>query len=148
MKGRMFQGMFLIVVIFLKHVDSRILIISKFQDDTDYRRGWKNSWRQHVTYAGIDIGWVDAKVASLLCKGGLISYVFIPLLEVMDQWALDHVVPKLSKKVPVEVAKALGRAIFFMLLIPVVKQPFLPKGKNISLKLSWIWEQGISSRRL
>ena len=111
----MFQGMFLIVVIFLKHVDSRILIISKFQDDTDYRRGWKNSWRQHVTYAGIDIGWVDDKVASLLCKGGLISYVFIPLLEVMDQWALDHVVPKLSKKVPVEVAKALGRAIFFML---------------------------------
>ena len=66
----MHQGKLSIVVISLKHVVLCILFISMLQDDTDYQGHWKNSWHQHETYADNNIGWVDAKVASLLCKGG------------------------------------------------------------------------------
>ncbi len=109
----MYKGKFSIVLLCLKHVVSCILTISMLQDDTDYRGRWKNSRRQHETYADTDIGWVDAKVASSLCKGGPIAYVIDPLSGVTDQWVLDHVVPNLSKKVPVEVAKVLGGAVLF-----------------------------------
>ena len=96
------------------------------QDDTDYRGRWKNSRRQHETYADTDIGWVDAKVASSLCKGGPIAYVIDPLSVsgVTDQWVLDHVVPNLSKKVPVEVAKVLGRAVLFRVFDPIGETAF------------------------
>ena len=53
----------------------------------------ENSQHQHEAYVDTNIGWVDAKVASLLCKGGLIAYVLNPLSEVTNQWVLDHVVP-------------------------------------------------------
>ncbi len=52
---------------FYKHVISHVLVLSFFLDDTDYQGHWKNSWRQHETYADTDIGWVDAKVTSWLC---------------------------------------------------------------------------------
>ena len=68
----------------MKHVVSCILTISMLQDDTDYWGSWKNSWHQHETYADTDIGWVDAKVASSLCKDGPIAYVIDPLSGVTD----------------------------------------------------------------
>ncbi len=66
----------------------------------------------------------------------------------MDYLVLDHVVPSLSKKVPVEVAKVLVCTFLFVLLIPIVKQPFHPMGMNTFLQLTLIWEQGISLRKM
>jgi hypothetical protein len=96
----------------LKHYFSHLLPIY-FQDDTDYRGRWKNSRRQHDTYADTDIGWIDAKVASSLCKGGPVAYVVDPLSGVTEQWILDHVVPNLTKKVTPEVAKVLCHDVLF-----------------------------------
>ena len=63
-----------------------------------------------------------------------------------DQWILDHVVPNLSKKVPVEVAKVLGRATLFCVFDSSGKAAFPSHRKEHILKLTSIWVQGISLR--
>ena len=80
----MYKGKFSIVLLCLKYVVSCIFTISMLHDDTDYQGHWKDSWGQHETYVDTDIGWVDAKVASSLCKGGPIAYVIDPLSGVTD----------------------------------------------------------------
>ena len=110
---------------FLNHYFSHGLSLY-FQDDTDYRGRWKNSRCQHETYADTDIGWIDAKVASSLCKGGPVAYVVDPLSGVTDQWILDHVVPNLTKKVIPEVTKVLGHAVLFHVFDHSGKDAFPP----------------------
>ena len=44
------------------------------QDDIDYHGRWKNSSRQHETYASTSIPYVDDIVATSLCTGGVCIY--------------------------------------------------------------------------
>ena len=47
----------------------------------------------HETYADFQIAFVDAKVASAMCKGGAITYAKDDLTGISDDWILEHVVP-------------------------------------------------------
>jgi hypothetical protein len=99
------------------------------KDDVDFRGRWKNSRRQQDTYADTTIPFVDAKVASALCKGGPVAHVVKEASGITDQWILDYVVPNmrgglfcpdpknapevLAVAVPVQVCIVLGRALLF-----------------------------------
>jgi hypothetical protein len=90
----------------------RVLI----QDDTDYRGRWKNSRRQHETYADTSIAYVDAKVAAAMCKGGVIAYLIDEISGVTDAWILEHVVPNMvNHGIDHQVCKVLGRAVLWRL---------------------------------
>ena len=78
------------------------------------------------TCADTDISWIDAKVASSLCKGGPVAYVVDPLSGATEQWILDHVVPNLPKKVTPEVAKVLGHAVPFCVFDNSCEDAFPP----------------------
>ena len=87
-----------------------------FQDDSDYRGRWKNRGRQHETYADTNIPWVDAKVASALCKGGVVAYMVDPLSGITSEWILEHVVPNIvAHGIDSQVCKVLGRAMLWRL---------------------------------
>lgn len=84
------------------------------KDDTDYRGRWKNTRRQHETYADTSLAYVDAKVAAALCKGGVIAYLVDPGSGITDEWILQHVVPNLMRHgIELQVCKVLGRAMLW-----------------------------------
>jgi hypothetical protein len=86
------------------------------KDDTDYRGRWKNTRRQHETYADTILAYVDAKVAAALCKGGVIAYLVDPGSGITDEWILQHVVPNLMRHgIELQVCKVLGRAMLWRL---------------------------------
>lgn len=68
-----------------------------FEDDCDTRGRWRNSRRQHETYADTSIPFVDAKVAAAVCKGGPIAYVVDEESCISDCWILDHVTPHMAR---------------------------------------------------
>ena len=78
------------------------------------RGRWKNSTRQHDTYADTVIPYVDAKVAAALCKGGVITYQVIKESGITDGWIMDHVVPNMARfGISREVCLVLGRAMLW-----------------------------------
>ncbi len=85
-----------------------------FQDDADHMGYWKKSHFQHEIYAKMNICWINANAASLLCKGGPIAYVVNQLSRALDQWILHHVIPNLGKKVMLKLLRCLAVLSFFM----------------------------------
>jgi hypothetical protein len=68
----------------------------------------------HETYADVQIAFVDAKVASAMCKGGAITYAIDDLTGISDDWILEHVVPcMVAHGIIHQVSKVLGRAVLF-----------------------------------
>lgn len=85
-----------------------------FQNVTDHMGHWKKSYCLYENFANMDICWINANVALLLCKGGPIAYVVNQLSRVLDQWILDHVIPNLGKKVMLKLLRCLVVLSFFM----------------------------------
>jgi hypothetical protein len=48
-------------------------------------------------YADINIPFVDAKVASALCKGGVVEYLVETSSGITDAWILQYVVPNMVR---------------------------------------------------
>jgi hypothetical protein len=84
------------------------------RDDVDSRGRWKKRKRQSDTYIDPCLPWPDAKVASLLCKGGPCSYVVKEGSGMSDDWILQYVVPRITSRFPRAVALVLGRVLLWL----------------------------------
>jgi hypothetical protein len=84
------------------------------QDDVDSRGRWKKRKHQSDTYIDPCLPWPDAKVGSLLCKGGPCSYVVKEGSGVSDDWILQYVVPRITSCFPRAVALVLGRVLLWL----------------------------------
>lgn len=99
---------------FRKFASTRARRNGASRDDTDSRARWKRRKRQSDTYIDPCLPWPDAKVASLLCKGGPCKYATREGSGVSDDWILQHVVPKIASRFPRAVALVLGRALLWL----------------------------------
>jgi hypothetical protein len=84
------------------------------RDDVDSRGQWKKRKRQSDTYIDPCLPWPDAKVASLLCKGGPCSYVVKEGSGMSNDWILQYVVPRITSRFPRAVALVLGRVLLWL----------------------------------
>ncbi len=80
----------------------------------DYCGWWKNCHLMHETHADTTIAFVDAKVATAMCKDGVIAYAMDQMSGMTDKWILDHVVPNMVRKgIDEQVCKVLGHSVLW-----------------------------------
>jgi hypothetical protein len=84
------------------------------RDDVDSCGRWKRRKQQSDTYIDPCLLWPDAKVASLLCKGGPCKYATREGSGVSDDWILQHVAPRIASRFPRAVALVLGHALLWL----------------------------------
>lgn len=70
-------------------------------------------------YADINIPFVDAKVASALCKGGVVEYLVETSSGITDAWILQYVVPNMVRAgMQQQLCLNFGRAILWRVFDP------------------------------
>ena len=118
----------------LRHVLKRCCFV---QYDSDTRGRWKNSRRQHETYADISIPYIDAKVAAALCKGGPITYEVVPESGISDGWIIDHVTPfRASSGISREVCLLFGRAMLWR-IFDTCRDSLVPNEQKARIKAAY-----------
>ena len=82
------------------------------KDDKDYRGRWKVK-RVSDVYDDIQLDWVDAKVAAVLCPGGVVNYVVIDEA-VTDEWIVTNVTPTINEVFGFRLALLFGRPLLWL----------------------------------
>lgn len=82
------------------------------KDDKDHRGRWKHK-RVSDGYDDIQLDAVDAKVASVLCIGGVCNYHVVDPACSCD-WITTHVTPNINKVFGTPVAYVLGKALLWL----------------------------------
>ena len=86
------------------------------KDDKDHRGRWKSK-RISDGYDDVQLDWIDARVAQVLCPGGVCAY------EVVDQgctneWIATHVTPNVADVFGHALAVLLGKALLWLAFSP------------------------------
>ena len=82
------------------------------KDDKDYRGRWKSK-RMSDRYDDIQLDWIDAKVAQVLCPGGVASYHVIDPA-VTREFICQFVTPNIAEVFGIELAFLFGKAILWL----------------------------------
>ena len=83
------------------------------KDDKDHRGRWKNSTRISDGYDDVQLDFVDAKVAAVLCPGGVCNYA-VKDPACTKEWITTHVTPNITSVFGMEFGYLLGRALFWL----------------------------------
>ena len=84
------------------------------KDERDLRGRWKINARVADRYDDVELPYVDAKVAALLCVGGPCKYKVREDAGITNQWILQNVMPHGRTKTGDETAIVLGRALLWL----------------------------------
>ena len=82
------------------------------KDDKDHRGRWKNKQISDI-FNDVQLDWPDAKVASVLCPGGVCSYVCIDNA-VTPEWIATNVTPNITATFGQQVAVLLGCSLLWL----------------------------------
>ena len=82
------------------------------KDDKDYRGRWKRK-RVSDVYDDVQLDWVDAKVAAVLCPGGVVNYVVIDEA-CTDEWIVNTVTPNINDVFGFCLALLFGKPILWL----------------------------------
>lgn len=89
------------------------------QDEVDHRGRWKNTRRIQDVYTDVHLPYIDAKVASVMCKGGAAAYILNDASGISEEWVLQHIVPHMvDYGIHRQVCLVLGRAVLWALFDP------------------------------
>ena len=83
------------------------------RDDVDSRGRWESNRRMVDTYVHNCIPYPDAKVASVLCIGGVIKYEVRPESNICADSILTHICPSITKKFPKAISLVLGTTLLW-----------------------------------
>ena len=83
------------------------------KDEKDHRGRWKGRKRISDCYDDVELPWIDAKVANVLCIGGACKYKIHEDSGIRDAFILEHVVPGMASRVPKDVCIILGTALLW-----------------------------------
>lgn len=88
------------------------------RDEKDIRGRWKS--RRHVSdiYDDVELPFIDAKVAGMLCIGGPCKYAIKEGSGINDAFILQNVMTKTRTRVGDTVAKVLGKALLWYIMDP------------------------------
>ncbi len=78
---------------------------------------WKSDKHQQDTYANVTIPYIDARVASKLCKGETITYQHVDGSGITDDWILEHVIPNMQNYLECEVCIVFGHALLWRIFM-------------------------------
>lgn len=80
------------------------------------RGRWKNTRRIQDVYTDVNLPYVDARVASIMCRGGAIAYVLNEDSGISNDWLIDHIVPHMAAYgIDSHVCLVLARALLWAL---------------------------------
>lgn len=80
------------------------------------RGRWKNTRRIQDVYTDVNLPYVDARVASIMCRGGAIAYVLNKDSGISNDWLIEHIVPHMAAYgIDPHVCLVLGRALLWAL---------------------------------
>ena len=65
------------------------------QDEINHRGRWKNTRHIQDVYTDVNLPYIDAKVASVMCKGGAVAYIVNDASGISEEWILEHIVPNM-----------------------------------------------------
>lgn len=82
------------------------------KDDKDHRGRWKRK-RISDAYDDVELDYVDAKVAAVLCPSGVCNYV-VKDSACSDDWIISNVTPKIAENLGNVLAVLFGKAILWL----------------------------------
>ena len=85
------------------------------KDDKDHRGRWKNK-RQSNTYDDVQLDWVDARVAAVLCPGGVCNYI-VDDPACSHDWIVQQVTPNIAQVFGRRAAVLFGKAILWLAFV-------------------------------
>jgi hypothetical protein len=87
------------------------------RDDKDHRGRWKHSTRVSDAYDDMQLDYVDAKVAAVLCPGGVCRYIVVDP-GCTDDWIAAKVTPHIDAVFGRTLALLFGRALLWCAHVP------------------------------
>ena len=89
-------------------------------NEVEIRGRWKGQKGGRVVFRYINVQqlYEDARVASLLCRGGPVRYTFKEGVEITDDWLFEHVVPNIRRRYPndARLCRVLALALLYICL--------------------------------
>ena len=113
------------------------------KDEKDIRGRWKSIGRVSDVYDDVELPYPDAKVAEKLCGGGACFYLPNPRFDIamMNTFVLSNVVPNVKKRLPESTCLVLGRALLWLIFLPVADE-YIPVEMKERVVSEWVHVRG------
>lgn len=106
------------------------------KDDKDYRGRWKKTGRVSDQYDDIQLDYVDARVASVLCPGGPCYYV-VEDAAISDEWIAEHVSPNINRVFGMQLAVLFGKALLWLAFMPADYEMTMPHDMRLRIHTAY-----------